>query len=111
MSYRTPPAKAAALAAVLACMGCQAAAAPATGCPGRIAPMDGIELFDGPPARNVELPPDRTIKGVNIWSLTRAAKLTMVCSYEDGRRPLVLELAPTVRECRQDVAGQTFQCK
>ena len=97
------------------------AAAVAAACPAqqRGAPLQGVDIYDGPIADNAVLAPDATRRlnrtTVQVWRVEgvyRAGRsLNVQCGYAAGGSVLIPVTRP-VRECRLTRRGgvRTFRC-
>lgn len=79
-----------------------------------IARNDGGLLYVGDPAWRVLLAPDkpaRSMADTNEWRPASTTALTLVCSYEGGKRVAYSLLAGSVSRCVQTLATGAFACR
>jgi hypothetical protein len=79
-----------------------------------IARNDGALLYVGQPSWNQLLAPDKQARSwsdTNEWRSLPGQPLTLVCSYDGGRRAAVPIPAGAVHSCVQALATGAFVCR
>lgn len=74
---------------------------------------DGASLYQGDPANNVLLAPDRQaqdMRGSNVWLVRDPAQVTLVCRYDGASAPIVTRLAKPLSQCTQNLSVGSFSC-